>query len=218
MVATGRKPNLASLDLDRAGVQLSDGELVVDARLRTTNRRIYAIGDVVGPYRFTHMASYQARTVLKGTLFRLPSRVHYDAVPWVTYTDPELAHVGLDEAGARAAGHKLRLLRFPFSENDRAVAEGDTEGLIKVVATSRGRVLGASIVGPHAGELILPWALAVKQRLKVGALAQAIVPYPTLSEVSARAAGTFLFSDAVQRAHASHRPLPRTLRLIGKPA
>ncbi len=191
LVAVGRRPNVADLGLESAGVALSDGAPVVDARLRTTNRRIYAAGDVVGPYRFTHMASYQTRIIIANALFRLPARVRYDAVPWVTYTDPELAHVGLGEAAARAAGHEPRILRFPFAENDRAIAEGATSGLVKVVASRRGRVLGASIVGAHAGELILPWVLAVKNRLRVGKIAQAIVPYPTLSEASARAAGSF---------------------------
>ena len=205
LVATGRRPNLAGLGLEQAGVALSDGEPLVDKRLRTTNRRIHAIGDVVGPYRFTHMASYQARIVLTNALFRVPARVRYDAVPWVTFTDPELAQVGLSEAEARARGHEPRVLRFPFAENDRAIAEGATQGLVKVVATRRGRVLGAAIVGAHAGELILPWVLAVKNRLGVGKLAQAIVPYPTLSEASARAAGSF------------HTPMlfgPRTRRLV----
>ena len=191
LVAAGRKPNVAGLGLESADVALSDGEPLVDRRLRTTNRRIYAIGDVVGPFRFTHTASYQARIVITNALFRLPARARYDAVPWVTYTDPELAHVGLSEAEARAQGHEPRVLRFSFGENDRAIAEGETAGLVKVVATRRGRVLGASIVGRHAGELILPWVLAVKNRIGVGKLAQAIVPYPTLSEASARAAGSF---------------------------
>ena len=205
LVATGRRPNLAGLGLEQAGVALSDGEPLVDKRLRTTNRRIHAVGDVVGPHRFTHMAGYQARIVLTNALFRIPARVRYDAVPWVTYTDPELAQVGLSEAEARAQGHEPRVLRFPFAENDRAIAEDATRGLVKVVATGRGRVLGAAIVGAHAGELILPWALAVKNRLGVGKLAQAIVPYPTLSEASARAAGSF------------HTPMlfgPRTRRLV----
>ena len=191
LVAAGRRPNLAGLGLEQAGVALSDGVPLVDKRLRTTNRRIHAVGDVVGPYRFTHMAGYQARIVLTNALFRVPARVRYDAVPWVTYSDPELAQVGLSEAEARARGHEPRVLRFPFAENDRAIAEDATDGLVKVVATGRGRVLGAAIVGAHAGELILPWVLAVKNRLGVGKLAQAIVPYPTLSEASARAAGSF---------------------------
>ena len=191
LVAVGRRPKIDGLGLEAAGVAINDGAPIVDSRLRTSNKRIYAIGDVVGPFRFTHTASYQARIVITNALFRLPARVRYNAVPWVTYTDPELAHVGLSEAEARATGQELRVLRFPFAENDRAVAEAATSGLIKVVATKRGRVLGATIAGRHAGELILPWVLAVKYRLGVGKLAQAIVPYPTLSEVSARAAGSF---------------------------
>ncbi len=205
LVAAGRRPKIDGLGLEDAGVALNDGVPLIDARLRTTNKRIFAIGDVVGPYRFTHTASYQARIVITNALFRLPARVRYDAVPWVTYTDPELAHVGLSEVEARAKGNEVRILRFPFEENDRAIAEGATRGLVKVVATRRGRVLGASIVGAHAGELILPWVLAVKYRLGVGKLAQAIVPYPTLSEASARAAGSF------------HAPMlfgPRTKRLV----
>ena len=205
LVAAGRRPKIDGLGLEDAGVALNDGVPLIDARLRTTNKRIFAIGDVVGPYRFTHTASYQARIVITNALFRLPARVRYDAVPWVTYTDPELAHVGLSEAEARAKSNEVRILRFPFEENDRAIAEGATRGLVKVVATRRGRVLGASIVGAHAGELILPWVLAVKYRLGVGKLAQAIVPYPTLSEASARAAGSF------------HAPMlfgPRTKRLV----
>ena len=203
LVAAGRRPKVDGLGLEDAGVALNDGVPLVDRRLRTTNKRIFAIGDVVGPYRFTHTASYQARIVITNALFRLPARARYDAVPWVTYTDPELAHVGLSEAEARARGDEVRVLRFPFEENDRAIAEGATNGLIKVMATKRGRVLGASIVGHHAGELILPWVLAVKYKLGVGKLAQAIVPYPTLSEVSARAAGSFhapmLFSARTKR-------------------
>ena len=115
----------------------------------------------------------------------------YGALPWVTYTDPELAHVGLTEARARERGESVEVLRWTFEDNDRAQTERRTEGLVKVVATKRGRVLGASIVGPRAGELIPPWVLAIGRKLKVGALAGAIVPYPTLSEVSKRAAGNF---------------------------
>ena len=203
LVATGRLPKIDGLGLENADVALNDGVPLVDARLRTTNRRIFAAGDVVGPHRFTHTASYQSRIVIMNALFRLPARVRYRAVPWVTYTDPELAHVGMSETDARAAGHEPRILRFPFEENDRAIAEGTTQGLVKVVATGRGRVLGASIVGAHAGELILPWVLAVQQRIGVGKLAQAIVPYPTLSEASARAAGNFhapmLFGQRTRR-------------------
>ena len=205
LVAAGRRPKIDDLGLENAKVALNDGVPLVDARLRTTNKRIFAAGDVVGPYRFTHTASYQSRIIITNALFRLPAKVRYNAVPWVTYTDPELAHVGMSEAEARAKGHALRILRFPFEENDRAIAEGATDGMVKVVATKRGRVLGASIVGKHAGELILPWVLAVQHRIGVSKIAQTIVPYPTMSEASARAAGSF------------HAPMlfgPRTRRLV----
>ena len=205
LVAAGRRPKIDGLSLETAKVALNDGVPLVDARLRTTNKRIYAAGDVVGPYRFTHTASYQSRIIITNALFRLPAKARYNAVPWVTYTDPELAHVGMSEAEARAKGHELRILRFPFAENDRAIAEGATAGLVKVVATKRGRVLGASIVGKHAGELILPWVLAVQCRIGVSKIAQAIVPYPTMSEASARAAGSF---------HAPMLFSPRTRRLV----
>lgn len=203
LVAAGRTPNVVGLGLEAAGVRVQDGALVLDRRLRTTNRRIFAIGDVAGPYRFTHMAAYQAGIVLRNILFRLPAKAKYQAVPWVTYSDPELAHIGLSESGAHAAGIKTNILRFPFGENDRAVAEGQTEGLIKVVVTPGGRILGASIAGAHAGELIHVWSLAVSRRLKTSAMAQAITPYPTLSEVSTRAAGSYytpkLFSPRTKR-------------------
>lgn len=203
LVAAGRQPNSASLDLAAAGVTTHDGVIQLDQCLRTTNRRIFAIGDVVGPYRFTHMAGYQAGIVLRNILFRLPAKAKYQAVPWVTYTDPELAHVGLSEAGARRADIKFQILRHPFTENDRAVAEGKTAGLIKVVVTPGGRILGASIAGTHAGELIHAWSLAVSRHLKISAIAQTITPYPTFSEVSTRAAGSFyapkLFSPRTKR-------------------
>ncbi len=205
LVAAGRRPKIEGLGLETAKVALNDGVPLVDRRLRTTNKRIFAAGDVVGPYRFTHTASYQSRIIITNALFRLPAKARYSAVPWVTYTDPELAHVGMSEADARAKGHELRVLRFPFAENDRAIAEGATAGLVKVVATKRGRVLGASIVGKHAGELILPWVLAVQCRIGVSKIAQAIVPYPTMSEASARAAGSF---------HAPMLFSPRTRRLV----
>jgi pyruvate/2-oxoglutarate dehydrogenase complex dihydrolipoamide dehydrogenase (E3) component len=202
LVAAGREINV-DLDLAAAGVAHDRHGIKVDHRLRTTNKRIFAIGDAAGPYQFTHLAAYHAGIVLRNALFRLPSRVDYAALPWVTYTDPELAHVGLTEATAAKSGRAIEVLRWPFADNDRAQTERRTEGLIKVVTTTRrGRVLGASIVGLHAGELILPWALAIAQKLKIGAMANVIAPYPTLGEVSKRAAGSFytpkLFSKKTQ--------------------
>jgi len=202
-VAAGRTANFAGLGLDAAGVATKGGAILLDRRLRTTNRRAFAVGDVAGPHRFTHMAAYQAGIVLRNVLFRLPAKASYRAVPWVTYTDPELAHVGLGEAAARRSGVKFHILRHPFAENDRAVTAGLSAGLIKVVVTPGGCILGASIAGAGAGELIHVWSLAVSQRLKVSAMAKTITPYPTLSEISARAAGSYyapkLFSPRTKR-------------------
>jgi pyruvate/2-oxoglutarate dehydrogenase complex dihydrolipoamide dehydrogenase (E3) component len=199
LVATGRAPNVENLGLDAAEIEHDAKGIKVDRRLRTSNHRVFAIGDVTGGYQFTHVGNYHAGIVIRNALFRLPAKVDYRALPWATYTDPELAQVGLTEAQAREQEGAVEILRWPFADNDRARTERATEGLIKVVATRRGRVLGASIVGAHAGELILPWVLAIGNGLKVGAIASAIVPYPTLSEVSKRAAGAFytpkLFSD-----------------------
>jgi pyruvate/2-oxoglutarate dehydrogenase complex dihydrolipoamide dehydrogenase (E3) component len=192
LVATGRRATVDGLNLDAAGVKHSPKGIEVDAHLRTSNRRIYAIGDVVaGGHQFTHVAGYHAGIVIRNALFRLPAKVDYRALPRVTFTAPELANVGMTEAEAQASGETLRILRWPFHENDRAQAERETEGLIKVIATTRGRVLGAGIVGPHAGELIQLWGLVIAKRLKLGDVASLMLPYPTLSEVSKRAAGSF---------------------------
>jgi pyruvate/2-oxoglutarate dehydrogenase complex dihydrolipoamide dehydrogenase (E3) component len=179
------------LNLELAGVAFDKYGIKVDQRLRTTNKRIFAIGDAIGGYQFTHVGSYHAGIVIRNALFRLPAKVDYRALPWVTYTDPELAHVGLTEEQARKEDHAVEVLRWPFEENDRARTERQTSGLVKAVVGKRGRILGASIVGAHAGELILPWVLAIRQGLKISALANVIVPYPTLSEASKRAAGSY---------------------------
>ena len=191
LVAAGRRPNVEALDLPAAGIEAIASGIKVDGRLRTTNRRAFAIGDVAGGPQFTHIASYHAGIVIRNVLFRLPARVDYRALPWVTYTDPELAQVGPTEASARAGGEEVRVLRWSFAENDRAQTERDTEGLVKVVLRRNGRVLGASILGAGAGDLILPWALAISQKLKIGTLANLIVPYPTRGEVSKRAAACY---------------------------
>jgi pyruvate/2-oxoglutarate dehydrogenase complex dihydrolipoamide dehydrogenase (E3) component len=190
LIATGRKANVDGLNLEAANVSYSPRGIEVDARLRSSNKRVFAIGDVAGPYQFTHMAAYQAGIIIRNILFKLPAKVDYSAVPWVTYTDPELAHVGLTEADAKAQGKDVRILKWDFSENDRAQAEQRTEGLVKVVVTPKGLILGASIVGLHAGELIQPWILAISQNMKIGAMASAIAPYPTLAEVNKRIAGS----------------------------
>jgi pyruvate/2-oxoglutarate dehydrogenase complex dihydrolipoamide dehydrogenase (E3) component len=204
LVAAGRRPNLEGLDLEAAGVEYSRKGIEVDARLRSTNNRIFAIGDVAGSYQFTHVAGYHAGIVIRNALFRLPAKVNYNAVPWVTYTDPELANVGLSEAKAREQfGDAVRVVTASFEENDRARAEHRTEGFIKVVTGRGGRILGAGIVGYHAGELLQPWILAISQKMKIGAMAGIIAPYPTMGEINKRAAGNYytpsLFSDRTRR-------------------
>ena len=191
LVAAGRAPQVEGLNLEVAGVEYDRKGIKVDNRLRTTNKKIFALGDVIGGLQFTHVASYHAGIVIRNALFRLPAKVDYSAVPWVTYTDPELAHVGLTEEQAQKDGQTIDVLRWPLKENDRAQAERQTDGLIKAVVGKGGRILGATIVGAHAGELILPWVMAVRQRQKIGAVANVIVPYPTYGEVSKRAAGSY---------------------------
>lgn len=202
LVSAGRKPNLENLGLEKANVEYSKKGVKVDSRLRTTQKHIYAVGDAAGSYQFTHAASYHAGIVIRNCLFHLPAKIN-DMMPWVTYTDPELAHVGLNEAMAKQKKMKYQVLKFPFNDIDRAWTEKDTTGLIKIIVAPNGKILGASIVGAEAGELILPWVLALQQKLKISALASMIVPYPTRNEISKRAAGEFykpkLFSDRMQK-------------------
>ena len=203
LVATGRRANVQGLNLEAANVAYSARGVEVDARLRTTNKRVFAIGDVAGHFQFTHMAAYQAGIVIRNMLFKLPAKVDYTAVPWVTYTDPELAHVGMTEEDANKAGKSIRVLRWHFDENDRAQAERRTEGMVKVIVEEKGRILGATIVGLHAGELLQPWVLAISNKMKIGAMASMIAPYPTLAEANKRVAGSFytekLFSNGTKR-------------------
>ncbi len=204
LVAAGRSPNLSSLDLEAAGIAYDRRGIEVDDRLRTTNKKVFAVGDVAGKYQFTHIAGYHAGVVIRNVLFRMPAKINYDAVPWVTYTDPELANVGMSEAAAREAhGDDVRVVTAEFAENDRARTERRTGGMVKAVVGKRGRILGAGIVGAHAGELIQPWILAVSQKMKIGAMAQMIAPYPTLGEANKRAAGAYytpsLFSERTRK-------------------
>jgi pyruvate/2-oxoglutarate dehydrogenase complex dihydrolipoamide dehydrogenase (E3) component len=191
LVAAGRRANVQDLGLEAAGIECTPAGIKVDKRLRTTNRRIFAIGDVVGGMQFTHVAGYHAGIVIRNALFRLPAKANLGAVPWVTYTSPELAQVGINEETAKEKGLSVRILRWPFSDNDRARTERKTDGLVKVVVSSKGHILGASIVGANAGELIQTWVLAMSGKLKIGAIASMVAPYPTLGEVNKRAAGSY---------------------------
>lgn len=191
LAAVGRRANIDKLNLEAAGVKTNRFGVVVDKGLRTSNRKVYAIGDVAGGLQFTHVAGYQAGLVIRSALFRMPVTNRTDHIPWATYTDPEMAHVGMTEADAQKAhGDKLEVLRFDYAENDRARAELKTKGLIKVMVV-KGKPIGASIVGAAAGEQISLWALAISKGLKIGDMAGFVAPYPTMSELSKRAAGSY---------------------------
>jgi pyruvate/2-oxoglutarate dehydrogenase complex dihydrolipoamide dehydrogenase (E3) component len=208
LVAAGRVANVEGLQLEAAGVQYTKRGITVDQGLRSvSNRKVYAAGDVAGGLQFTHVAGYHAGLVIRNALFRLPVRNRTDIIPWVTYTDPELANVGLTEKDARTLhGDSIRVLRWSFHENDRAIAEGKSKGLVKIVAGKNGRVLGVGIVGPNAGDLIAMWTLAVSQKMKVSAIANVVLPYPTFGEAGKRAAVTYYAGLAAK---------PFTRKLIG---
>jgi pyruvate/2-oxoglutarate dehydrogenase complex dihydrolipoamide dehydrogenase (E3) component len=199
LVATGRTPNFKALGLDRAGIKHSDAGIKVNEQLKTSNRRVYAIGDAVGGPQFTHLANHHAGIVIRNALFRLRPKASAAVIPRVTYTEPELAQVGMTEAEAKKRYRRLRILRWPFTENDRAQCERDTEGFIKVVTRPNGRILGCTIVGPHAGELIQIWVVAMTKGMKVGEMMNFVLPYPTFSEVSKRVALTYYQGTVTKR-------------------
>lgn len=191
LMAVGRKPNIDKLNLKAAGIETTRAGIKVDAGMRTTNKKVYAIGDVAGGLQFTHVAGYHAGLIIRSALFGLPTKQRTDHIPWATYTDPELAQVGLTEAQAREAhGDKLEVARFHFNHNDRAIAERKTAGLIKVMVV-KGRPVGVSIAGYQAGELINLWALVIANKLKMSAVANMVAPYPTVGELNKRAAGAY---------------------------
>jgi len=191
LMAVGRKSNTDTLDLEAAGIETTRSGIKVDASLKTTNSRVYAIGDVAGGLQFTHVAGYHAGVIIRSALFGLPAKASTAHIPWATYTDPELAQVGLTEAQAhKAHGSALEVIRFPYAQNDRAIAERKTDGLIKVMVV-KGRPVGASIAGAQAGELIQTWALALANNLKMKHIAAMVAPYPTLGEINKRAAGAY---------------------------
>ena len=204
LIATGRKPNIENLNLDQAGIKYNRQGIVVNKGLVTSNKKVFAIGDVAGGLQFTHMANYHAGIVIRRALFRLPAKVNTDHVPWVTYTDPELAHIGLNEVEAKKKYRQIHVLRWPYAENDRAQAEAKTTGLVKLITAKNGKVLGVSIVGEQAGELIQMWSYAIANNMNIKAMTAFISPYPTLSEMNKRIAYTYfqpkLASPLLQKA------------------
>ncbi|MBV8094144.1 MAG: FAD-dependent oxidoreductase [Acetobacteraceae bacterium] len=196
LVAAGRQPNIEDLGLEAGGIQASPAGVATDRGLRSvTNKRVFAAGDIadpqgLGPRAFTHLAAYHAGIVIRRALFRLPARLDYRSLPRVTYTDPELAQIGPTEAEARAAGAAVSIARWPLAENDRAITEGGSPGMVKLVI-SRGRLLGAGVLAPHAGEMAGLFALAIQHHISLTTLAGMILPYPTLAEAAKRAAAEF---------------------------
>ena len=192
-IATGRKANISELNLDAANVKTTKVGIKVNEKMRTSNRRIYAIGDVAGGLQFTHAAAYHAGLVIRGILFRIPAKENLRIIPWCSYTDPEIAHVGytVEQAQEKFGEKKIKILKWEYNENDRAQAERKTNGLIKISTLKNGKILGASIVGASAGEMIHIWALAVAKNMKVSDIAGYVAPYPTLSEIGKRAATSF---------------------------
>lgn len=191
MVAVGRKVVTEGLDLGAAGIETTDKGIKVNASLRTTNRRVYAIGDAAGGLQFTHLAGYHAGVIIRSMLFALPARATTAHIPRATYTDPEVAQIGPTEAEARETyGDRLRVARIGFAAIDRSIATGRGAGFIKVMVV-KGRPVGATIVGADAGEHIGLWSLAIASKLKMSAISGMVVPYPTLAEINKRAAGTY---------------------------
>ncbi|MEW5911732.1 MAG: FAD-dependent oxidoreductase [Thermodesulfobacteriota bacterium] len=202
LVALGRRANLEDLHLEAAGVEYSPRGLVLDSRLRTSQKHIYGAGDVTGAYQFTHAAGYEAGVALANAVFRVPRKVDYTFLPWCTYCDPELASLGLNEKAAQRAGVKYSLWSEDFAANDRALAEGEGLGRLKLLLDKDERPLGVQILGPRAGELLGEWVAVAGGRVKLSSLAGAVHPYPTLGEINKRVAGDVmapkLFSDTVK--------------------
>ncbi|SDT89308.1 NAD(P)/FAD-dependent oxidoreductase [Stappia sp. ES.058] len=198
LVAAGRKPNLDGLGLDEAGIDHTRGGITVGADLRTSNKKVYAIGDIAGGLQFTHVAGYHAGIVIRAILFRLPAKENRAIIPWVTFTDPQIGHVGMTQAEARTehGHHTVKILDAPFSANDRAQAERRTDGLVRLMVGKRGRVVGADVVGPAAGEIVNLLSLVVSKGLTVRDLAGFVSPYPTLSEAVRRAAISYYADSA----------------------
>ncbi|MBS1237574.1 MAG: pyruvate/2-oxoglutarate dehydrogenase complex, dihydrolipoamide dehydrogenase component, partial [Deltaproteobacteria bacterium] len=203
LVAMGRDPNVKALGLEGIGVEFDRKGIKVDDRLRTTQKHIYAAGDITGAYQFTHAAGYEGGIVVSNAIFHLPRRTNYTFLPWCTYTDPELASVGMNEKRAKEAKIEYSVWTEPFKSNDRSLAEGEEVGKIKLLLDRNEKPLGIQILGPQAGELLSEWVAVFNGKVKLSTLAAAVHPYPTLGEISKRVAGTLLsrkiFSDRVRK-------------------
>lgn len=203
LVATGRSPNVRNLGLENIGVEYDRGGLKVDDRLRTSQKHIYGAGDVIGRYNFTHSAGYEGGIVVSNAIFHLPRKTDYTYLPWCTFTDPELASIGMNEKMAKEAGIDYSVWTEQFKNNDRGLAAGETTGMIKMILDEKEKPIGVQILGAHAGELISEWVAAFTGGIKLTKLAPAVHPYPTLGEINKKVAGdvlaTKIFSDKVKK-------------------
>jgi pyruvate/2-oxoglutarate dehydrogenase complex dihydrolipoamide dehydrogenase (E3) component len=203
LVATGRKANLSGLGIEKIGVELEKNGLKLDSRLRTTQKHIYGAGDVTGTYQFTHAAGYEGGVVVSNAIFHLPRKINYTYMPWVTYTDPEIANIGMNEMAAKKAGIRYTVWTEEFRNNDRSLAESEMTGKIKMLLNEDEKPIGVQILGPQAGELLCEWVAVLNGKVKLSSLASATHPYPTLGEINKRVAGAYLgpkiFSDKVRK-------------------
>jgi len=204
LVALGRKANLQGLGLEGIAVDFDQKGLKVDSRLRTSQKHIFAAGDVTGAYQFTHAAGYEGGILLSNAILHLPRKTDYTNFPWCTYTDPELASIGMNEKRAKEAGSEYSVWTEEFKTNDRSLAEGEEVGKVKMLLDKKEKPIGIQILGPQAGELVSEWVAVMNGGVKLSKLASAVHPYPTLSEINKRVVGTFfsgkIFSDKVKKA------------------
>jgi pyruvate/2-oxoglutarate dehydrogenase complex dihydrolipoamide dehydrogenase (E3) component len=204
LVATGRRANLEGLGLEGISVEFDGKGLKVDHRLRTNHSHIFAAGDTTGSYLFTHAAGYEGGIVLSNAILHLPRKVDYTNLPWCTYTDPELASIGMNEKRAVTHCKQYSVWTEEFRANDRSLAEGEEEGKIKLLLDEREKPLGIQILGPHAGELVGEWVAVMTGGVRLSTLAAAVHPYPTLAEINKRIVGNFfsrkIFSEKVKKA------------------
>jgi len=203
LVAMGREANVTGLGLEGLGIDFTGKGIQVDNRLRTKQKHIYAAGDVTGQYQFTHAAGYEGGIVFTNAIFHLPRKVDYTFLPWCTYTDPELASIGMNEKAAEAAGIEYAVWTEEFKGNDRSLAEGERVGKIKMILDAKEKPIGVQILGPQAGELLSEWVAVLNGKIKLSTLASAVHPYPTLGEINKRVAGNFfspkIFSERVKK-------------------
>jgi pyruvate/2-oxoglutarate dehydrogenase complex dihydrolipoamide dehydrogenase (E3) component len=203
LVAMGRAPNVQNLGLEDIGVAYNRYGITVDNRMRTNHKHIYAAGDVSGGFQFTHAAGYEGGIVVSNAIFRLPRKADYTYLPWCTYTDPELASIGMNEKTAQSKGLDYTVWMEEFKDNDRSLAEDETTGKVKMILDAKEKPLGVQILGPRAGDLLSEWVAVLNGKVKLSTLAAAVHPYPTIGEINKRVAGNFfspkIFSEKVRK-------------------